>query len=86
MMNALENRIMRKILLASDFPSGTIDNVITGLRNINVPVEGTGLPIAADPAPSGSPARGQLPSITPATLARNSSISSIPSSTLISQS
>ncbi len=44
MTNAMEYGIMHKILLASDFPSGTIDNVITGLRNINAPVEGTGLP------------------------------------------
>ncbi len=44
MSNAMEYGIMHKILLASDFPSGTIDNVITGLRNINAPVAGTGLP------------------------------------------
>ena len=44
MMNAMEYGIMHKILLASDFLSGTIDNVITGLRNINAPVEETGLP------------------------------------------
>jgi hypothetical protein len=31
-------------LLASDFPSGTITNVINGLRNVNAPVEGTKLP------------------------------------------
>jgi hypothetical protein len=31
-------------LLASDFPSGTITNVINGLRAVNKPVEGTGLP------------------------------------------
>ena len=33
-----------KILLASDFPSATIDNVIAGLRAVNAPVEGTRLP------------------------------------------
>ncbi len=44
MTKALEYGIAPKILLASDFPSGTIDNVISGLRNINKPVEGTGLP------------------------------------------
>ncbi|CAN5437700.1 hypothetical protein BH09VER1_BH09VER1_56600 [soil metagenome] len=44
MIKALEYGIAHKILLASDFPSGTITNVINGLRNINKPVEGTGLP------------------------------------------
>jgi uncharacterized protein len=44
MIKALEYGIAHKILLASDFPSGTIENVITGLRNINKPVEGTQLP------------------------------------------
>lgn len=44
MVKALEYGIAHKILLASDFPSGTIDNVIAGLRNINKPIEGTGLP------------------------------------------
>ena len=34
MMNAMEYGIMHKILLASDFLSGTIDNVITGLPTI----------------------------------------------------
>ena len=40
----MEYGITHKILLASDFPSGTITNVINGLRNVNNPVEGTGLP------------------------------------------
>jgi predicted TIM-barrel fold metal-dependent hydrolase len=44
MVTAMEYGIAHKILLASDFPSGTIDNVIAGLRNVNKPVEGTGLP------------------------------------------
>jgi hypothetical protein len=44
MMTAMEYGITHKILLASDFPSGTIDNVIAGLWNVNKPVEGTGLP------------------------------------------
>jgi uncharacterized protein len=44
MVAALEYGIAHKILLASDFPSGTISNVITGLRNVNAPVEGTRLP------------------------------------------
>jgi predicted TIM-barrel fold metal-dependent hydrolase len=44
MMTAMEYGITHKILLGSDFPSGTIDNVIAGLRNVNKPVEGTGLP------------------------------------------
>jgi predicted TIM-barrel fold metal-dependent hydrolase len=44
MIKALEYGIAHKILLASDFPSGTITNVINGLRNINKPVEGTNLP------------------------------------------
>lgn len=44
MCSALEYGIAHKILLASDFPSATISNVINGLRNVNKPVEGTNLP------------------------------------------
>jgi predicted TIM-barrel fold metal-dependent hydrolase len=44
MVTAMEYGVSHKLLLASDFPSGTIDNVITGLRNVNAPVEGTRLP------------------------------------------
>jgi uncharacterized protein len=44
MVSALEYGIADRILLASDFPSGTITNVINGLRNVNQPVEGTNLP------------------------------------------
>lgn len=44
MIQALEYGVEHKILLASDFPSGTIDNVINGLRNVNRVVEGTPLP------------------------------------------
>jgi hypothetical protein len=40
----MEYGIAHKILLASDFPSAAISNVINGLRNVNKPVEGTGLP------------------------------------------
>jgi hypothetical protein len=31
-------------MLASDIPSGTIDNGFNGLRKVNKPVDGTGLP------------------------------------------
>jgi uncharacterized protein len=44
MVTAMEYGVTHKLLLASDFPSGTIDNVIAGLRNVNAPVEGTRLP------------------------------------------
>jgi uncharacterized protein len=44
MVTALEYGVTDRILLGSDFPSGTVDNVITGLRNVNRVVEGTGLP------------------------------------------
>ena len=44
MVTATEYGIAHKILLASDFPSATITNVINGLRNVNKPVEGTNLP------------------------------------------
>ncbi len=44
MVTAMEYGVDHKILLASDFPSGTITNVINGLRNVNAPVEGTKLP------------------------------------------
>ena len=44
MVTAMEYGITHKILLGSDFPSGTIDNVIAGLRKVNAPVEGTKLP------------------------------------------
>lgn len=45
MIAAMEYGVEHKILLASDFPSGTIDNVISGLRRVNDVVDGTGLPI-----------------------------------------
>lgn len=44
MIQAIEYGVEHKILLASDFPSGTIDNVINGLRNVNKVVDGTPLP------------------------------------------
>jgi uncharacterized protein len=44
MVTAMEYGVEHKILAASDFPSGTINNVIQGLRNVNNPVEGTRLP------------------------------------------
>jgi hypothetical protein len=44
MMTAMEYGITHKILLASDFPSGTITNVINGLRAVNKPREGPGMP------------------------------------------
>jgi predicted TIM-barrel fold metal-dependent hydrolase len=44
MVTAMEYGITDKLLLGSDFPSAAIDNVINGLRNVNRPVEGTGLP------------------------------------------
>lgn len=44
MVTAMEYGVTSKLLLASDFPSATIDNVIAGLRNVNAPVDGTKLP------------------------------------------
>ena len=48
MIEAIEYGVEHKILLASDFPSATIDNVINGLRNVNKAVEGTPLPKVPD--------------------------------------
>jgi uncharacterized protein len=44
MVTAIEYGIAHKILLGSDFPSGTITNVINGLRKVNDIVEGTKFP------------------------------------------
>jgi hypothetical protein len=44
MVTAMEYGVTHKILLGSDFPSAGVDHVIEGLRNVNKPVEGTGLP------------------------------------------
>lgn len=44
MVTAMEYGVTHKLLLASDFPSGTVSNVINGLRSINDLVEGTRLP------------------------------------------
>ena len=44
MVTAMEYGVTHKLLLASDFPSATIDNVIAGLRNVNAIVEGTRFP------------------------------------------
>lgn len=48
MATAYEYGVSHKLLLGSDFPSGTIDNVIDGLRHVNDPVEGTRLPRIPD--------------------------------------
>ncbi|MEO7294837.1 MAG: amidohydrolase family protein [Candidatus Limnocylindria bacterium] len=45
MVTAMEYGVMHKLLLASDFPSATIENVIAGLRAVNDVVEGTRLPM-----------------------------------------
>lgn len=44
LVTAMEYGVTHKLLLGSDFPSGTIDNVINGLRAVNRVIEGTGLP------------------------------------------
>lgn len=44
MATAFEYGVTHKLLLGSDFPSGTVDNVIDGLRRVNEPVAGTRLP------------------------------------------
>lgn len=44
LVTAMEYGVTHKLLLGSDFPSGTIANVVNGLRDVNRPVEGTNLP------------------------------------------
>lgn len=44
MVTAMEYGVTHKIILASDYPSATLEHVIHGLRNVNAPVEGTNLP------------------------------------------
>jgi predicted TIM-barrel fold metal-dependent hydrolase len=44
MVSAMEYGVTDRIMIASDFPSGTIDNVIAGLRNVNRVAEGTAFP------------------------------------------
>ena len=44
MVTAMEYGVEHKILPGSDFPSGTMPNIVAGLRAVNKPVEGTGLP------------------------------------------
>ena len=44
MVTAMEYGVEHKILPGSDFPSGTMTNIVAGLRAVNKPVEGTGLP------------------------------------------
>lgn len=44
MITALEYGVTHKILLGSDFPSATVDNVVEGLHAVNDVVAGTGLP------------------------------------------
>jgi predicted TIM-barrel fold metal-dependent hydrolase len=48
MATAHEYGVSHKLLLGSDFPSGTVDNVIDGLRRVNEPVAGTRLPHIPD--------------------------------------
>lgn len=44
LVTAYEYGVDHKLLLGSDFPSATLDNVIAGLRRVNDIVEGTRLP------------------------------------------
>lgn len=44
LVTAMEYGVEHKILPGSDFPSGTMDNIVNGLRNVNALVEGTRLP------------------------------------------
>lgn len=48
MVNAVEYGVAHKLLLGSDFPSATVDNVIDGLRRVNDPVRNTDLPKVSD--------------------------------------
>lgn len=41
---AMEYGVSHKILFGTDYPSGTVQNVIDGLRDVNAIVEGTSLP------------------------------------------
>ena len=44
MVTAVEYGVGHKLLLGSDYPSGTVQNVIDGLRAVNAPVADTSLP------------------------------------------
>lgn len=44
LITAVEYGVAHKLLLGSDFPSATIDDVLNGLHNVNRPVDGTSLP------------------------------------------
>lgn len=48
MVTAMEYGVEHKILPGSDFPSGTMANIVAGLRNVNQVVAGTGLPKIPD--------------------------------------
>jgi predicted TIM-barrel fold metal-dependent hydrolase len=48
MITAVEYGVTDKLLLGSDFPSATVDQVIDGLRRVNDVVDGTGLPRVPD--------------------------------------
>jgi predicted TIM-barrel fold metal-dependent hydrolase len=50
MVTAMEYGVLGKILLASDYPSATISQTITGLREVNTIIEGTRLPRVPDEA------------------------------------
>ena len=43
-----ESDVMHKLLFGSDFPFGTLDATIDGMRNVNSIVEGTGMPRIPD--------------------------------------
>jgi predicted TIM-barrel fold metal-dependent hydrolase len=48
MVTAMEYGVEHKILPGSDFPSGSMANIVAGLRNVNQVVAGTGLPKIPD--------------------------------------
>ena len=44
MVTATEYGVTHKLLLGSDFPNGTVDDAVAGLRSVNDIVDGTALP------------------------------------------
>jgi microsomal dipeptidase-like Zn-dependent dipeptidase len=44
MITAMEYGVTHKLLLGSDFPSASVDQVIAGLRNINQVAQAPGMP------------------------------------------
>jgi predicted TIM-barrel fold metal-dependent hydrolase len=60
LVSACEYRVADRLLLGTDWPFGTLEDTLAGLRGVNRPTEGTGLPRVPDDVIAGIISRPTL--------------------------